>query len=159
MLAYISSLLQDICDVSFIVGRGALALILVMMEESRLTWLDLASVQEVREKYCYRSVVAPISSAHSTSFSNQNKPKTVRGAQRCICQKLTLAPVPMLPHISQVGLITSTSAATVLLRALGFPIQKITVVERGLLSPRQKSLYELSQSPFMLSPQRVMMIL
>ena len=72
----------------FAVGRGALALILVMMEESRLSWLNLVAVQEVRDKYCYRSVVAPSSSqsAHSMSFSNQNsKPKAVRGAQRRIC--------------------------------------------------------------------------
>ena len=50
MFTFISSLLQDVCDVGFAVGRDALALILVMMEESRLSWLDLVSVQEVREK-------------------------------------------------------------------------------------------------------------
>ena len=89
MLTFIASLLQDVCDVGFAVGRGALALILVMMEESRLSWLDLVAFQEVRDKYCYRSVVAPSSSqsAHSMSFSNQNsKPKAVRGAQRRICK-------------------------------------------------------------------------
>ena len=88
MFSLISSLLQDVCDVGFAVGRGALALILVIMEESRLSWLDLTAVQEVRDKYCYRSVVANTSSqsAHSASFSsNRNsKPKAVRGAQRRI---------------------------------------------------------------------------
>ena len=82
MFSFISSLLQDVCDVGFAVGRGALALILVMMDESRLSWLDLTAVQEVRDKYCYRSVVAHTSSqsANSTSFSsNRNsKPKAVR---------------------------------------------------------------------------------
>ena len=56
MFSFISSLLQDVCDVGFAVGKGALALILVMMEESRLSWLDMTAVQEVRDKYCYRSV-------------------------------------------------------------------------------------------------------
>ena len=37
MFTFIASLLQDVCDVGFAVGRGALALILVMMEESRLS--------------------------------------------------------------------------------------------------------------------------
>ena len=90
MFTFIASLLQDVCDVGFAVGRGALAPILTMMEESRRSWLDLVAVQEVRDKYCYRSVVAPSSSqsVHSASFSsNQNsKPKAVRGAQRWICK-------------------------------------------------------------------------
>ena len=90
MFLFIASLLQDICDVGFAVGRGALALILVMMEESRLSWLDLAAVQEVRDKYCYRSVVAPNSSQPvlSTSFpsTRNSKPKAVGGAQRRSCR-------------------------------------------------------------------------
>ena len=87
MFTFIASLLQDVCYVGFAVGRGAIALILVMMEESRLSWLNLVAVEEVRNKYCYRSVVAPSSSqsAHSISFSNQNS-KPVRGAQRLICK-------------------------------------------------------------------------
>ena len=89
MFVFISSLLQDVCDVGFIIGRGALSLILIMMEESRLSWLELAAVQEVREKYCYRSVVAPTSvqSAHNNSFVTQHsKSKAVRGAQRRVCK-------------------------------------------------------------------------
>ena len=90
MFLFIASLLQDICDVGFTVGRGALALILVMMEESRLSWLDLAAVQEVRDKYCYRSVVAhnssqPILSANIPSTRN-SKPRVVGGAQRRSCK-------------------------------------------------------------------------
>ena len=88
MLAFISSLLQDVCDVGLVVCRSALALILVMMEESRLTWLYLASFQEIREKYCYRFVVAPTSSqpANNTRLSNQNsKPKAVK-AQPWMCR-------------------------------------------------------------------------
>ena len=90
MFLFIASLLQDVCDVGFTVGKGALALILVMMEESRLSWLDLPAIQEVRDKYCYRSVVAsnPAHSELSTSFpSTRNaKPKTAGGAQRRICK-------------------------------------------------------------------------
>ena len=89
MFLFIASLLQDVCDVGFTVGRGALALILVMMEESRLSWLDLASVQEVRDKYCYRSVVASKSSQpdSGTRFPSTRiaKPKAAGGAQRRIC--------------------------------------------------------------------------
>ena len=36
-------------SVGFAVGKGVLALILVMMEKSRLSWLDLTAVQEVRD--------------------------------------------------------------------------------------------------------------
>ena len=90
MFLFIASLRQDVCDVGFAVGRGALALILVMMEESRLLWLDLIAVQKVRDKYCYRSVIAPSSSqsVHSVSFSptQNSKPKAVRGAQHRICR-------------------------------------------------------------------------
>ena len=90
MFTFIASLLQDVCDVGFAVGRGALALILTMMEESLLSCLDLVAVQEVRDKFCYRSVVAPCSSqsVHSASFSSKqnSKPKAVRGAQRGTCK-------------------------------------------------------------------------
>ena len=90
MFSFIASLLQDVCDVGFTVGKGALALILVMMEESRLSWLDLTAIQEVRDKYCYRSIVAPnpAHSESSTSFSSTRnvKPNSAGGAQRRICK-------------------------------------------------------------------------
>ena len=90
MFSFIASLLQDVCDVGFTVGKGALALILVMMEESRLSWLDLPAIHEVRDKYCYRSIIAPnpARSESSTSFpSTRNaKPNTAGAAQRRICK-------------------------------------------------------------------------
>ena len=123
MFVFVPSILQDICDYGFAAGRGALALILTMMEASRLSWLDLAPVQAVREKYSYRSIVASSSqSDHSTSFHSQgNKPKIARGGQHRICRNFnSLAPVPKLLPIKRGRLFMSTFAVTVLQRALGF---------------------------------------
>ena len=47
MLAYLASLLQDVCDYSFPAGRGAHALVLSFMEEGCLNWLDLSAIQKV----------------------------------------------------------------------------------------------------------------
>ena len=47
MLAYLASLLQDICDYGFPAGRSAHALMCSFMEEGRLNWLDLYAVQKV----------------------------------------------------------------------------------------------------------------
>ena len=76
----------------------ALALILTMMEASRLSWLDLASVQAVREKYSYRFIVASSSqSAHSTSLHSQgNNPKLRGSGSGGFVGILILAPVPKL---------------------------------------------------------------
>ena len=44
ILKYLASLLQEVCDYSFPVGRGAHALVLSFIEEGRLNWLDLFAV-------------------------------------------------------------------------------------------------------------------
>ena len=78
MFLFIASLLEDVCDMGFAVGLGVLVLIVVMMEESHLSWLDLIAVQEVRDN---RSVVAPSSSpVHSVSISptQNSKPKAAQ---------------------------------------------------------------------------------
>ena len=90
---FASSLLQDICDSGFASGRGALALILVGIEESCQSWLDLPALQQVCEKYSYRSYISnnfiSSQSAQFMSFSGlSSKSKTAKVAQRRICRNL-----------------------------------------------------------------------
>ena len=88
MLAYLASLLQDVCDYSFPAGRGAHALVLSFMEEGRLDWLDLSAVQKVRESYSYRAHAAGSHDSvavHSTAgvrVSSSAAGKTDRGTAR-----------------------------------------------------------------------------
>ena len=46
---------SGVCDNGFQAGRGAHAIVLSLLEEGKFNWLDLSSIQKVRECYSYRS--------------------------------------------------------------------------------------------------------
>ena len=51
MFTYLAALFQDVSDYSIQSSCGTHALVLSMMEESRLTWHDLPGIQKIREDF------------------------------------------------------------------------------------------------------------
>ena len=92
MLTYLAALFQDASDYSFRSAHGAHALILSMLEESRLTWDDLPGIQKVREDFSYRSHVSSDSNiaSHAPAFKGKSnpavRPNTSRITSRRICK-------------------------------------------------------------------------
>lgn len=93
MIAYLASLLKDVCDFGFKAGRGAHALVCTLLEEGRLNWLDLSAVQKVRENYTYRALAtgSPVAEkgqiASNARQSSSSGTKANRGtAKRRICR-------------------------------------------------------------------------